>query len=222
LATRRTFGTAARAFLVQLCKVREDGILSLEKRKVAWARAHLPRGADSQVARVIDRFALVAVAGELAAEWGIVPWTAGASEWAAEVCMQAWLVQRGGVGAGEHQRGIAAVLSFVSRHGTSRFSAWERPEERVINCAGYRRQDGQDRLDYLFNAEGWKDACEGSNPKDAARACAQAGILAAVTESGKLRFQKNVKVPGRGTERFYIITGAGLEAFMARQAEVEE
>jgi hypothetical protein len=52
-----------------------------------------------------------------------------------------------------------------------------------------------------------------------ARACAEAGLLEAVTESGKVRFQKNVKVPGRGTERFYLITGRGLEAFRQRQAE---
>ena len=49
--------------------------------------------------RVVDRFALVALAGELAAEWGIVPWRAGNAEWSAEVCLQAWLVQRGGIGA---------------------------------------------------------------------------------------------------------------------------
>jgi hypothetical protein len=29
-----------------------------------------------------------------------------------------------------------------------------------------------------------------------------------------------VKVPGRGTERFYIITGRGLDAFRQRQAEL--
>ena len=72
-------------------------------------------------------------------------------------------------------------------------------------------------MDYLFHAEGWKDACEGFNPKDVARGCAEAGLLEAVLESGKLRFQRNVKVPGRGTERFYIITGSGLEAHLASQ-----
>jgi hypothetical protein len=52
-----------------------------------------------------------------------------------------------------------------------------------------------------------------------ARACVEAGLLEGVLESGKVRFQKNVKVPGRGTERFYLITGRGLEAFRQRQAE---
>jgi len=221
VATRRYFGTAARAFLIRLCQVKEEDVLAMEKRKVAWVCAHLPRGADSQVGRVVDRFALVALAGELAIEWGIVPWQSGNVNWATEVCLRAWLVQRGGIGAGEHERGMTAVLGFIERHGTSRFADWEVLGDRVVNSAGFRRRDGQDRMDYLFHAEGWKDTCEGFNPKDLARACAEAGLLDSVMESGKLRFQKNVKVPGRGTERFYIITGRGLEAFRARQAEVE-
>lgn len=217
LATRRCYGTAARTFLERLCKATHQELLDWERRKVAWSHAHLPRRADSQVGRVLDRFALVALAGELAIEWGILPIPSGDAEWAAGVCLKAWIAQRGGVGAGEHERGIAAVVGFIERHGTSRFADWEALSERVVNSAGFRRRDGHDRMDYLFHAEGWKDACEGFNPKDVARGCAEAGLLEAVLESGKLRFQRNVKVPGRGTERFYIITGSGLEAHLASQ-----
>jgi uncharacterized protein (DUF927 family) len=219
IATRQNYGSAARAFLDRLCRLNERDLLDLERRKVAWARSHLPRGADSQVGRVVDRFALVALAGELAADWGVVPWRPGNAEWAADVCLQAWLSQRGGIGAGEHERGLAAVLGFIERHGSSRFADWDKQGERVANCAGFRRRDGQDRMDYLFHTEGWKDACDGFGPKDVARACADSGFLEAVMESGKVRFQKNVKVPGRGTERFYVLTGRGLEAFRQRQAE---
>lgn len=52
-------------------------------------------------------------------------WQSGNANWAAEVCLRAWLVQRGGIGAGEHERGIAAVVGFIERHGTSRFADWE-------------------------------------------------------------------------------------------------
>jgi putative DNA primase/helicase len=222
VATRRSYGTAIRAFLDRLCRLPEPELLDLERRKVAWARQHLPRGADSQVGRVVDRFALVAMAGELATEWGIVPWRPGNAEWAAEECLQAWLVQRGGLGSGENERGLAAVLGFIERHGSSRFADWANPGERVANCAGFRRRDGQGRMDFLFHTEGWKDACEGLLPKDVAKACADAGLLDALLEAGKLRFQKNVKVPGRGTERFYFITGRGMEAYRQRQAELAE
>ena len=219
LATRQFHGAAIRAFLGHLCRLPERELLVLEQRRLAWARGHLPAGADSQVGRVVDRFALVALAGELATEWGIVPWLAGQAEWAAERCLEAWLAQRGGIGSGEHERGLSALLGFIERHGSSRFADWDNHGERVANCAGFRRRDGQDRMDYLFHAEGFKDACEGFTPKDVAKACVEAGLLDPLTESGVLRFQKNVKVPGRGTERFYILTGRGLEAFRQRQAE---
>jgi uncharacterized protein (DUF927 family) len=222
VTTRRTFGAAIRVFLDRLCRLPETELLDLERRKVAWARHHLPRGADSQVGRVVDRFAVVALAGELASEWGVVPWRPGNAEWAAEVCLRAWLVQRGGTRAGEHERGLAAVLGFIARNGSSRFADWDNQRERVSNGAGFRRRDGKDRMDYLFHTEGWKDACEGFGPREVAKACADAGLLEAVTESGVLRFQKNVKVPGRGTERFYIVTGRGLDAFRQRQAETAE
>jgi uncharacterized protein (DUF927 family) len=195
VASRRHYGAAVRTFLGRLCRLQEEELLILERRKVAWARSHLPRGADSQVGRVVDRFALVALAGELAAEWGVVPWRPGNAEWAAEVCLQAWLVQRGGIGAGEHERGLAAVLGFIDRHGSSRFADWDNQGERVANCAGFRRRDGQDRMDSLFHAEGFQDACEGFSPKDVARDCAEAGLLEALQESGKLRFQKNLNLP---------------------------
>jgi len=150
VATRQNYGSAARAFLERLCRLQERDLLELERRKVAWARTHLPRGADSQVGRVVDRFALVALAGELAAEWGIVPWRPGNAEWSADVCLRAWLVQRGGIRAGESERGLAAVLGFIERHGSSRFADWENRGERIPNCAGFRRRDGHDRMDYLF------------------------------------------------------------------------
>jgi hypothetical protein len=59
-------------------------------------------------------------------------------------------------------------------------------------------------------------------PKDVAKACAEAGLLDVVLESGKVRFQKNIKVPGRGTGRFYVITARGQEAYRQRQAELAE
>lgn len=221
VATRRCYGSAARRFLERLCEATDQELIAWERQKVAWSQAHLPRRADSQVGRVLDRFALVALAGELAIQWGILPIPAGSADRAADVCLKAWIAQRGGVGAGEHERGIAAVVGFIERHGSARFAGWEIPGERVVNSAGFRRRDGQDRMDYLFHPEGWKDACEGFNPRDVARGCADAGLLEAVLESGKLRFQRNVKVPGRGTERFYIVTGQGLEAYRARLAESE-
>ena len=139
-----------------------------------------------------------------------MPWRPGNAEWAAEVCLKAWLAQRGGLGAGEQQRALPAVLGFSSGTVRPGSPAGTTRESGSPIAPDSGRRDGQGRTDYFFHTEGWKDACEDLVPKDVARACAEAGLLDAVLESGKLRFQKNVKVPGRGTERFYIVTGRGL------------
>jgi hypothetical protein len=61
-----------------------------------------------------------------------------------------------------------------------------------------------------------------SNGQQSSHSCNASQGLPGLIASGKLRFQKNVKVPGRGTERFYIITGQGLDAYRQRQAELAE
>lgn len=217
-ACRKVYGAPARAFLERLCRLQTEELLAIEQKKVEWARRNTPAMADPQVGRVVDRFALVAIAGGLAQAWGIVPWSEGNADRAALACMKSWITSRGGLASGEYQRAIAAILGFIQRHGTSRFVDWDNAHQRVIECAGYRKSDGADRMDYLFNAEGWKDACDGLNHRDVSKVCAEAGLLEVVKESGRVRLQKNVKVPGRGTERFYIVSGAGLEAFMTKQA----
>lgn len=45
--------------------------------------------------RVVDRFALLAVAGELATEAGITGWEPGEAECAARKCLDAWIQDRG-------------------------------------------------------------------------------------------------------------------------------
>lgn len=149
---------------------------------------------------------------------GLLPWRPETSGWAAAICLGDWLSHRGGLGSGERERGLAAILGFIERHGMSRFAELD-TGDRVAQCAGFRRKDAEGRMDDLFHAEGWKEACAGFCPVEVARGCAQAGILEVVTESGKQRFQKNVRVKGQGTGRFHLITGAGLEAYRERQAE---
>jgi putative DNA primase/helicase len=54
-------------------------------------------GADGQVKRAASKFALVAMAGELAIEYGIVPWPKGDAVKAAAEMFDAWGAGRGTV-----------------------------------------------------------------------------------------------------------------------------
>ncbi len=54
-----------------------------------------PKGAGNQVGRAINRFALVAAAGELATRLGVTGWPEGEAIRAVRVCLKAWLAERG-------------------------------------------------------------------------------------------------------------------------------
>ena len=71
--------------------------------------------ADGQVLRVVDRFALVAAAGELACDLEIVPWQKGDALKAAHRCFADWFDSRGGAEAGEVQAAISQVRLFIEK-----------------------------------------------------------------------------------------------------------
>lgn len=203
---RKHYGLAARAFLVNLCDEwsRRDALqVRLKAMEAAWLTSAIPQGADPQVRRVGGRFALVAVAGELARTMGILPWPEGESERAALVCFKAWLDRRGFSGASEVHKGIHAVLAFLERNGQARFDEWGNREAHVINRAGTRKQaEGIDGWDFYITSDGWREACQGFTARDVARACAEAGIL----EAGKDgKSAQSVAIPGHGKTRCYVI-----------------
>ncbi len=203
---RQHYGHAARAFLKALCdeSTRSDVLeATLKSKEAAWLTAAVPGGADPQVRRVAGRFALVAVAGELAQRMEILPWPEGEAEHAALVCFKAWLDRRGFTGASEDHGGVEAVLAFIGRHGLSRFDEWGDRDAKIINRAGTRKRvEGGDGWDYYLTSEAWKEACQGFTPKDVARACVEAGII----EPGRDgKNAQSVSVPGHGKARCYVI-----------------
>ena len=95
-------GHAARVFLQKLTEHRatspdklRDTLNSLRD---AFLDRHVPKGATGQVRSVAGRFALIATAGELARDYGVLPWPEGEALRAAGACLSAWLEQRGGSG----------------------------------------------------------------------------------------------------------------------------
>jgi uncharacterized protein (DUF927 family) len=206
-------GHAIRAFLEHLCTEwnrRETLKTQLQAMEAAWMMAAIPAGADPQVRRVAGRFALVAVAGELAQRLGVLPWPQGEAERAALVCFQAWLDKRGFSGASEVHRGITAVMDFLEKHGSSRFETWGDGNAKVINFAGTRKQALMDGWDFYITTAAWKEACQGFSARDVARACADARIL---EPDGQGKLSQTVKIPGSGSVRRYVIRAAALSRY---------
>ena len=103
---------------------------------------------------VLDRFALVAAAGELATKIGVTGWNQGDAWWAADVCFQAWLKERGGSGSGDLDAAVRQVQAFIQAYGPSRFQ----PLKEEYNRSGDPvRQHINDRAGYWTDVEGARE-----------------------------------------------------------------
>jgi putative DNA primase/helicase len=181
-AAGRCYGTAGAAWLEQLA-ADPDGFAAAAREVIeAFAETHVPPGADGQVMRAARRFALVAVAGELAISAGILPWPPGEAERAAAACFAAWLEARqGGGGRAEDAAGVAAVRRFVIMHGAARFETVraddETSGERIANRAGWKKR-GEGAWRFIIPGEVWRaEVVPGLDPEAAAAACRRAGYL---------------------------------------------
>ena len=110
----------------------------------------VPAGATGQVERVARRFALVAVAGELASHYGLTGWEQGEAERSAKACFKAWLESFGGIGNREERTMLAQVRAFFEAHGASRFEDVNANQDhRILNRAGFYRSGLNGAREYL-------------------------------------------------------------------------
>lgn len=201
-ASSTNYGHASRRFVEHVAADLEGTRVKARHIMNAWLEEYCPTEADGQVRRVARRFALVAAAGELAITWDIVPWAKGEAELGSARCFEDWLAQRGGTEAGEVLRGIAAMRTFIERHGASRFAPWTAPDAQVRDRAGYRREESGDYTYYLFPSA-FREACAGLDPGTVARALADRGMLE-LANDGKA--SKPVRLPNSGeVHRLYVV-----------------
>ena len=125
------YGVARPAYVQALLDNKIDRAF-LRARVAEFVAKYKPEKAHSQIQRAAERFGVISVAGELAIEYRILPWEAGASENAASWAFKQWLERRGS-GSYEEQQAIVAVRSIIERYGVSRFDPLVTPE-------GYRPQ----------------------------------------------------------------------------------
>jgi uncharacterized protein (DUF927 family) len=207
-ATGEHYGHAGPAFIEMIARDLDGTRANVRGLVETWTVQNCPGGADGQVKRACDRFALVAAAGELAIAHGLLPWTVGAAAQAAALMLRCWISSRGGVGASEVATGIAQVSRFIEAHGQSRFEETG-PEilvpRNVANRAGYRRGVGAQE-EWWVLPETWKaEVCAGLDPTHTARALAERGMLVRGTDG----FASVRKIAGRPT-RVYVLTASVL------------
>lgn len=202
-------GHAGRAFLEKLTRDHDDSF-SAALDTIKGRNEFQAPGGEGQAKRAAGRFAVLALAGELATSYGITGWGTGEAIKAAAVGFAAWLSLRGGMGQGNAECGQIAerITSFIERHGDSRFSDADSNDDQralmVRDRAGYWRAAGDGRV-YLFTADGLREALKGFDFNRALDALQEIGAIDTPGADGKRA--KFIRINGRGMKLYAVSPG---------------
>jgi len=199
------YGTAGPAFLHAIIDRGIDKTIdSVNAAIESFCANSIKFGTDGQIRRAARRLALIAVAGELAHDLGIVPhWQKGEATEAAVFALQQWIAGRGGSEAAEVIQAIRSVRLFIEKYGDSRFEVdTEFPQDKIIhNRAGWRRGKGEDQV-WLVLPEVFKtEVCKGLDPTMVAKVLADCGMLLRAED----QYQRTHRIQGK-VLRLYTIT----------------
>jgi uncharacterized protein (DUF927 family) len=225
-AVTQHHGHAGRAFVELLAnpELRPKLIDKLKALIQRFVDTYVPAEATGQVGRVGRRFGLIAAAGELCIELGILPWPEGEAFDACRKCFAAWIDLRGGIGNHEAEQAVSQIRRFIELHGESRFTAWTSGIDnngtgKTIQRAGFRRATGDDRTDFYILPEVYKtEMCSGLNPAFVTKTLVERGFL---TTDSKGKPQIDTRLPGMGKLRIYHLKAIIMGGDVA-QVENEE
>jgi len=192
-------GHAGRAFLEKLTSDIRDLCALLETVKAATLFA--TDGTEGQDKRAAARFALIGLAGELATDYGVTGWPEGAAGEAAAHGFKLWQSMRG-KGNDERRQILQRVSGFIERHGDGRFSDADTTNDvQIRDRAGWWR-DANDRREYLFTAEGMREALKGFDFNRALDVLQEVKALPTPGANGeRARF---IRIAGRGVKLYPI------------------
>lgn len=210
------YGAAGRAFISEITNDPEEYKKLIGRRRSEFLNESLPEGADGQVRRVADRFALAAAAGELATHMELTDWPIGAAKDAAAKCFRDWLSERGGTGPSEIAEAKRRVANAIQVHGSSRFEPFGDNLTRtpvIHNRLGFVEiEDGADEKEtkrtYLFLLGPFKELLNGLDYRMIVNEFTKKGIF--VTKNNN-DANASRHIPGQGKHRVYEIDRDKLE-----------
>ncbi len=178
-ATMKFYGTPARTFLHALTAMPMERVEALVGNLIRdFTAEHTPASASGQVARIAERFALIAAGGELATALGVTGWQKDDAIQAATVCLDAAISARGGHGPKEEIAALEQVRLFFQQHGESRFTRLDSDSPRdTINRAGFYRSTDHGMEFYAFPEVFKNEVCKGLDARYVARLLADRGLL---------------------------------------------
>lgn len=197
------YGHAGHAFLKKLVNDNRDFKAYLDQFK----NAPQFQGDDGQFKRAAARFALIALSGELAIEYGLLQdWKEGMALEAAVIGLNSWKSTRGRNGNSEASQILEQVTDFISRHGDSRFSNadFQDSQPMIRDRAGWWRDSTDGGRAYLFTSGGLREAVKGFDFKRALDALQESGALPEPGSNGERA--TFIRIGGRGMKLYPIKT----------------
>lgn len=197
--SKQYYGVASRAFLMELAGNKAEYSIKLRELMAEFLQ-YVPDNADGQIKRVANRFALVAAAGELAAN--ITGWEKGEAFRGVKTCFDAWLLERG-EGSHESNQALEVVRGRLLKWGDSRFG-------QNTNGPAWGCKEGNDF--WVFPESFRNDICQGLDHKSVANILVELGFLPQKSSVTK-------RLRGGDSHRVYPISG---RIFDAGQAEEQQ
>lgn len=176
ISAKKHHGYVGREFLEHITRDDRDFCSYIERIK-SLPEFHIS-DSEGQAKRVASRFAIIAMAGELATEYGLTGWPEGTAIKAASIALEAWKSNNSNdFGNKEKRQIIESLLNFIDRYGDSRFSSAECTGDIKINDrAGWFKDETNGRV-YLFTSSGLREALKGYDFKRALDELQNAEVL---------------------------------------------
>ena len=197
-------GTPAREFVNRLI----TDSRSFSEEFAAYCESEAFARGEGQERRAGQAFALIAMAGELATEYGLTGWQAGDAIGAASQSFARWLADRGNTGKGlEAIEAVNHVRDFIVKFGGARFESFTASEgtPRIPNRAGWVQQDGERRTFYVTTGA-MREAIGSLDLKTAAKALNDAGMIAKADNDRSHPFTCKPRIPSlSSSQRVYAI-----------------
>lgn len=207
-ATTAAYGTAGPAFVEALLRNCEITIAWAKRAMDFYGRKMIDRydcAGNGQIQRAVTRFALIAVAGELATHFGLTGWSRGDAANAATEVFGDWLDQRRAPQSTAASMLIARTRAFLEAHA-SEFVDASAPGYVKVKNPDFGWRDGGI---FYFTRETWHEIHPGKEAEIAADLHESAGML--IRGEGR-NLMKKLPYPIHSTRpRVYAVTASVLD-----------
>jgi len=193
-AAQNYYGTSGRAFLEKLtADIGRNFHAALE----GYKQQFLDATAEGQHSRAATRFAVVALAGELATEYGITGWNTGDAVLACKAMFKRWTKANSKTN-GERIAILQKLADYIDTKGASHFAKVDADtfiadsNKQAYEQSGWKEDHFLNGYIYYFNSAAFKDALSGHDFDRAHSLLVDEGVVQKAGKDGKKSICKKI------------------------------